>query len=102
MRSPFNAGHGRRIVFPGSEETEGKMFEAYCRHCEARMLLSPRRVLSMHNTSDGIVVYFRCWRGHAGVFVTGRSAGRPSAVPAADAKGTPAEGRPEVASAGAA
>lgn len=53
------------------------MFDAYCRACDARVLLTTRRILSLHNTSEGIVVYFRCWCGVPGVWLTGRArAGR--------------------------
>lgn len=62
------------------------MFDAYCRHCRARVLLTTRRILSLHNTSQGILVYFRCWCGTAGIWVTGRYRGGAGGAVAA---GTP-------------
>ena len=48
------------------------MFDAYCTREGARALLGPRNILSLHNTSEGIVVYFRCHCGQPGVSVWGR------------------------------
>lgn len=64
------------------------MFDAYCRHCRARVLLTTRRILSLHNTSQGILVYFRCWCGTPGIWITGRR--RKTAPPAAKAQPGPA------------
>jgi hypothetical protein len=47
------------------------MFSAYCKHC-GTVLLGPANVRSIHNTSSGIVLYFRCNAGHSGVWLTGR------------------------------
>lgn len=54
------------------------MFDAHCRRCGTAVLLTTRRIISLHHTSQGIVVYFRCWCGTPGVLVTGSGAGRPS------------------------
>jgi hypothetical protein len=50
------------------------MFSVYCSSCDTEVLVSTRRILSMHNTSEGIVIYYRCICGEAGVMATGRSA----------------------------
>lgn len=54
------------------------MFDGYCTACGTRVLLTTRRIISLHNTSEGIVVYFRCWANHVGWFVTGRQTSRRS------------------------
>lgn len=59
------------------------MFDIYCVREGARTLLGPRQITSLHNTSEGIVVYFRCRCGQPGVVVWGR--GAPSAGGARDA-----------------
>ena len=56
------------------------MFDAYCSRDRARVLLGPRNILSLHNTSDGIVVYVRCHCGHPGVVTFGRHAPAPQPV----------------------
>jgi hypothetical protein len=48
------------------------MFSVYCKHCGTVVLLSPANVRSIHNTSSGIVLYFRCNAGHSGIWLTGR------------------------------
>lgn len=48
------------------------MFSVHCPEAGTEVLLGPRSVLSMHNTSQGIVGYFRCRCGTLGVVVTGR------------------------------
>lgn len=48
------------------------MFSAYCKHCGTVVLLGPADVRFIHNTSSGIVVYFRCHAGHPGVWLPGR------------------------------
>ncbi len=48
------------------------MFSAYCKHCGTVVLLSPANVRSIHNTSNGIVLYFRCHLEHSGVWQPGR------------------------------
>jgi hypothetical protein len=48
------------------------MFSAYCKHCGTVVLLDPANVRSIHNTSDGVVVYFRCHAGHSGVWLSAR------------------------------
>jgi hypothetical protein len=52
------------------------MFSAYCKHCRTAVLLDPARVRSVHNTSVGIVVYFRCHAGHSGVQLVSRTTSR--------------------------
>jgi len=48
------------------------------------VLLDPANVRSIHNTSAGIVLDFRCHAGHSGVPLVRRSTSRPS-TPAAPA-----------------
>jgi hypothetical protein len=48
------------------------MFSAYCKHCGTVVLLDPANVRSIHNISNGVVVYFRCHAGHSGVWLTPR------------------------------
>jgi hypothetical protein len=50
------------------------MFDVYCPTCEARVLLTPRRIERVRNTPAGIVVWWRCWCGTRGVLRTGRGA----------------------------
>jgi hypothetical protein len=52
------------------------MFSAYCKHCGTMVLLDLACVRSVHNTSVGIVVYFRCHAGHSGVRLISRSTSR--------------------------
>jgi hypothetical protein len=49
------------------------MFSAYCKHCGTAVLLDSGNVRSTHDTSDGVVVYFRCHAGHSGVRLMSRS-----------------------------
>ncbi len=44
------------------------MFSVYCKHCGATLLLGPANILAVENTPDGIVVRFRCYRGHEGLW----------------------------------
>ncbi len=48
------------------------MFSAYCKHCGTVVLLDPANVHSIHNTSAGIVLHFRCHAGHSGTWLAGR------------------------------
>lgn len=50
------------------------MFDVFCPTCEARVLLTPRRIERMRNTTKGIAVSWRCWCGTRGELRTGRSA----------------------------
>ncbi len=50
------------------------MFDAYCPECDARVLLTTRRILALENTDTGIYITYRCWHGHEGLLVTGRAA----------------------------
>jgi hypothetical protein len=52
------------------------MFSAYCKHCGTVVLLDPTCIRSVHNTSAGMVVYFRCHAGHSGVRLISRSTSR--------------------------
>jgi hypothetical protein len=52
------------------------MFSAYCKHCGTVVLLDPTCIRSAHNTSAGMVVYFRCHAGHPGVWLMSRSTSR--------------------------
>jgi hypothetical protein len=44
------------------------MFSVYCKHCGATLLLGPANILAVQNTSAGIVVRFRCYHGHEGLW----------------------------------
>jgi hypothetical protein len=66
---------------PGSKEA--RMFDIVCPHCERHVLLTPRRILCLRNTAEGIEVAFRCWCGGSGVWVTGRRAGDDTVSPPA-------------------
>ena len=50
------------------------MFDASCDRCGAVVLLGPRRIVSLENTDDGIVLSFRCYCGAVGTEVVGRDA----------------------------
>lgn len=50
------------------------MFSAHCPGCGTEVLLTTRRIVRLDNTDGGIVVVFRCWRGHLGSWLTGRAA----------------------------
>lgn len=39
-------------------------FDVYCHHCDTRFLLQSSAVRSMHNTSEGPIVYATCPCGH--------------------------------------
>lgn len=54
------------------------MFSVYCDEYGKEVLLSTRAVSSMRNTSEGIVLYYRCACGQPGVMTTGRKAKSPS------------------------
>jgi hypothetical protein len=54
------------------------MFSAYCKHCGTVVLLGLGNVRSIHNTSAGIVLYFRCHAGHSGVWLTGQRLPSPT------------------------
>lgn len=51
------------------------MFDASCDRC-GTVLLGPRRILSIENTDEGIVLTFRCYCGTVGTEVTGRHSPR--------------------------
>lgn len=40
------------------------MLQIHCPQCERRYLVGTRSIRSMHNTSEGVVVYVRCPEGH--------------------------------------
>jgi hypothetical protein len=61
------------------------MFDPYCATCHTRVLLGFRRLRSLDNTPEGIVLRFTCRCGGEAVLVIGRladsSAARPCPVP---------------------
>ena len=65
------------------------MFSVYCKHCGATLLLGPANILAVQNTSAGIVVRFRCYRGHEGLW---RNADDQSRRPLVRAGGHGTEG----------
>jgi hypothetical protein len=52
------------------------MFSVYCKHCGATLLLGPANIVAIQNKSDGIVVRFRCYRGHEGLWRNADDAAR--------------------------
>lgn len=64
------------------------MFSAHCAACGTEILLTTRRIVRLDNTDRGILVVFRCWRGHLGTWLTGRAVHGGHA-------GGPADGRRE-------
>ena len=69
------------------------MFDVWCPTCQARTLLSPRRLLRLARTATGHRAQLRCWCGTVvALDVTG-----PRAAPAAATTGGPGSGAPEVA-----
>lgn len=53
------------------------MFTVHCPVEGAEVLRGPSSVLSLHNTSEGIVTYVRCVCGGIAVMVSGRFATAP-------------------------
>lgn len=53
------------------------MFTIHCPVAGAEVLRGPRSILSMHNSSDGVVTYVRCSCGQIAVMVTGQLATEP-------------------------
>jgi hypothetical protein len=54
-------------------ETEDQvMFTVHCPQHGREVLLSERRIESMHNTMKGIEVRWVCWCGTRGTMLTGR------------------------------
>ncbi|MBW3659291.1 MAG: hypothetical protein KY457_11680 [Actinobacteria bacterium] len=72
------------------------MFSIHCPVEGAEVLRGPRSILSMHNTSAGVVTYVRCACGQIVVMVTGQLATEPrvhhpapAGTPVADVAGEP-------------
>jgi hypothetical protein len=57
------------------------VFDVVCPTCATRVLLTPRRIESLENTPDGIVIRWRCWCGTGGELRTGRSQPEEQAEP---------------------
>jgi hypothetical protein len=55
------------------------MFDVFCSDCSRRQLVFAGQVLGVVNDENGIHVLFRCSRGHAGVWNTGRRAATATA-----------------------
>ena len=68
------------------------MFDAWCPTCEARTLLSPRRLLRLARTTGGHRALLRCWCGSIVVVDVARAGAAP-----APAVAGPGPGAPEVA-----
>lgn len=63
------------------------MFTIHCPVEGAEVLRGPRSILSMHNTSQGVVTYLRCVCGATAVMVSGQYATEPRVHhPAAEAE----------------
>lgn len=43
---------------------DGSMLHIHCPQCDRRYLVGTRSIRSMHNTSEGVIVYVRCPEGH--------------------------------------
>jgi hypothetical protein len=54
-------------------ELSAAVFDVVCPTCAKRALLTPRRIESLENTPDGIVIRWRCWCGTGGELRTGRT-----------------------------
>lgn len=61
------------------------MFAHTCSACHRRELIFPSQVVGVESTEHGIVVRFTCWCDAEQTMVTGVTAPRPAAVPAAAA-----------------
>lgn len=59
------------------------MFDAICATCYRRELIFPGQIIGVENAADGIVVTFRCGRGHVGCWRTGRRAAAAAPDPSA-------------------
>ncbi len=53
------------------------MFSVYCEQCGSVLLLGPANILAVQNSSEGIVVHFRCHAGHRGVWLASARSDRP-------------------------
>jgi hypothetical protein len=56
------------------------MFSVYCKQCGSVLLLGPANIVAVQNTSNGIVVHFRCHAGHQGVWSVGAASDHPAPV----------------------
>lgn len=56
----------------------GTVFDVYCPTHDSRMLLGPRSIVQLDNTSDGIVIGWRCSCGAIGTELLGRRTDRPA------------------------
>jgi hypothetical protein len=69
------------------------MFDPYCTTCSRRTLVGFRRLRSLDNTAEGIVLRFTCFCGDEAVLITGRHAtapvGHDDAAGAGDRKSAP-------------
>ena len=48
------------------------MFDVHCEGCGTAVIVTTRRILTIDNTSAGIVVRWVCRAGHVGATTTGR------------------------------
>jgi hypothetical protein len=49
------------------------MFEVFCPSHQARVLLSTGRIEAVRNTPRGVIVEWKCWCGHQGRSLDGRT-----------------------------
>jgi hypothetical protein len=58
------------------------MYALFCHHCGHSHLMGARSILSLHNTSEGVIAYVRCPEGHE-LFTTfdGRRPSMPTEPP---------------------
>ncbi len=60
-------------------DTQNMLF-IHCPECDHRYMVGTRSIVSMHNTSDGVLAYVRCPEGHVTL-----NTGSPSALEKAHA-----------------
>jgi hypothetical protein len=53
------------------------MFAVHCPTCRKQRIITYRRIVALHNTTDGIRVYFTCLCGTTGLWISGRRATEP-------------------------
>lgn len=70
------------------------MFDVFCERCESTVLLGPRRIVSLENTDDGIVLTYRCYCGEVDTDVLGRAPHRRTEHEATKGNRTPSQTEP--------
>lgn len=52
------------LFLVGRRLHDESMLHIHCPQCDRRYLVGTRSIRSMHNTSEGVIVYVRCPEGH--------------------------------------